>query len=71
MKYNIAGKYCPLCGGTGIDLANGLRVCCGILLSWVWESEAEYNAMYESDAYHVAEQLRENQAPFKDRDDDY
>lgn len=68
-----AGMFCPWCGGHGDVLPRSpdilLRRCCGILLSWQWESEEAYEALYTQDSlYHEAEQQREQQRTYWERD---
>jgi cyclopropane fatty-acyl-phospholipid synthase-like methyltransferase len=60
----IAGKNCPLCGSTGTPIAGSrLRLCCGILLSWEWDSEEAYHNQYVTN-YHTEIQKQEGQKPF-------
>ena len=71
----IAGRNCPLCGSVGqaVHYPNpfNLRTCCGILLSWQWESEEQYEQMYtDGTQYHKQAQLEGGQQTYWDRDDE-
>jgi SAM-dependent methyltransferase len=71
----VAGEFCPLCGERGRLVAQkdgvALRACCGSLLAWAWNSEAEYEGLYtESSRYHEGEQMAEGQRTFWERDSD-
>ena len=72
------GELCPLCRGTGVPWQNtngnnpSLRVCCGCLLSWPWESQQEYEAFYREDLkYHRDECLALKLPPQYERFDEH
>lgn len=60
-----AGKYCPICGGRGSE---GVPVeCCGVRLTWQWDSVDEYDSWYaDPTAYHVDEQTCQGQRAYED-----
>ena len=75
----IAGRDCPICGGSGEiigeKMGHEIRECLGKVgaehasmgLSWAWDSEEEYEKLYSMD-YHTREQKREGQRSFWQRD---
>jgi SAM-dependent methyltransferase len=77
----IAGQSCPLCGGEGhvFGIRDGYPIrecrCVGSsLLSWQWESEAAYHALYTNGRYHqdcVVAEGQPGQQDSRHRDDEY
>ena len=70
------GQVCPLCGCHGKHIGYRdeypIRECCGVLLSFPYESKADYERLYTDDStYHEHEQLREGQRGFWDRDEEF
>ena len=71
-----AGERCPLCGCIGVPTGTKdnvvIRNCCGVLLAWGWESEAEYLRWYsDGTRYHMDEQVAQRQKSYADRDADH
>lgn len=63
--------YCPLCSGrvsTGENyVCTGHPMChAPVRLSWQWKSLRDYEAMYESAAYHTVEQSAGGQVEYTD-----
>lgn len=88
VRSRLAGQVCPICGSTGQWLyhpsdppihnnpKSDLRECrCvggGVLLSWPWASEQEYEAWYaDPTAYHEDEQTANGQRPFAEMQADH
>jgi SAM-dependent methyltransferase len=69
----VAGMRCPLCSGLGSKIGEKdgvhVRQCCGVMLSWSWESEAAYESFYaDGQTYHVDQQIKEGQKAYWERD---